>query len=352
MLGTRTWTRTELDAWQAQHDAQRRTGQTMAVPAPSSPPAAVEPAAAVYVPNGDTLLSDSRRFLRHFAVWPSEAALTVATVGAAAMNAKDPESGDPVWEYAFKFLFTAEEFGAGKTWLAKLTASLTPRPMTLLEPTKASFVDLIGEHKTVVITEIDKLFATPGRQVALGAIMNACYEPGNYSTRKRGSSVQEVHLFNHQVLDGRDKVFATLRDDTAALLSRCITIRTEMAPDGYRRPMWDREAQGAAKTGQARLAAWMAAEVAAGMGATLESLADVPVDLNPRRRSLYEPLFTVCERADRYRAERGTDDHYWTEELTVAATQLELATPEICRADTDDFMASLPPDKSVRGELW
>lgn len=347
----RTWTVPDLAAAYVPKPAQAAVRQAVAtVPRQATPPPAAEPA---YVPNGDTLMADTRRFLRHFALWPSEAALTVATAAVAAMNAKDPDTLDPVWEYAFKILVTAEEFGAGKTWLAKLTASLTPKPMTLIEPTKASFVDLIADHRTIIVTEIDKLFATRGRQVALGAVMNACYEPGNVTTRKRGDTVQEIHLFNHAILDGRNQVFSTQRDDTRALVSRCIVWEAVMAPNGYRRPMWDKTAQAAARDGQARLAAWMAQEVAAGMGATIESLAAVPVDMNPRRITLYEPLFTVCERADRFRAERGQDDGYWTAELAAAVEELESVAPAICTsADTDDFMASLPPDKSVRGELF
>ena len=75
--------------------------------------------------NGAELLRDTRKFLRHFALWPSEAALNVATLAVAAMHAKDGD-GDPIWEYAFKMLFTAGEYGAGKSWFAKLVASLAP----------------------------------------------------------------------------------------------------------------------------------------------------------------------------------------------------------------------------------
>jgi hypothetical protein len=311
---------------------------------------AARPAAALAVrerADGDQLLRDTRKFLRHFAQWPSEAALNVATIAAAAMNAKDPGTGDPVWEYAFKLLYTASEYGAGKSWLARLTGSLCPSPKVLLEPTKPSFIDEIADHRTVIVKEVDELLASSGRNRGLVAVMNACYEPGSYHTRKNGGKVQEIHLYGHQILDGKDDVFQATRPDTRGLLSRCIVIHVRMAPDGYRRPMWDAVAQAAAVRGQNRLAAWMATEVQAGMGATLQSLAKVPESVgNPRRYSLYEPLFTIAERADRHRAARGEADGYWTELLTESARQLEDALPDDADdADAvDEFMASLPDE--------
>ena len=312
----------------------------------------------VYIPNGDTLLTDTRRFLRHFAVWPSESLLTVCTAAVAAMNAKslNPDTGqlDPVWEYAFKLIFTAPGYGAGKTWLAKLCGSLTPSFRSLVEPTKPALIDMIADLHTVHVAEVDELLATTGRNRGIVAVMNTMFEPGIMHTKKdRNGKRRDIHLYGHMILDGKDDIFKSARPDTGAILSRSIVGHMVQAPHGYRRPMWDVAARTAARNGQRRLAAWMAAEVQDGMGASIESLADVPVDLAPRRRSLYEPLFTVAERADRFRAERDDDEpQYWTDELAYAVEQVESAVPEVADADDQGFWDELADDASVRAIGW
>lgn len=310
---------------------------------PAAPPAVPVPEPL----SGDKILHQARSLLRHFAVWPSEDALTVATLWAAASHARDAD-GDPVWEYVPKLFFTADAsgptrgYGTGKSWFAKLTASLCPDPVILLEPTKPSLIDEIADRHTVVIKELDELLSTPGRNRGLVAVMNACYEPGSFHTRKRGGVVQRIHLFGPMILDGINTLLSATRPDVRALASRSIVVYVEMAPDGYRRPMWDKVAQDTAERGQRYLAAWMAAEVKLfGLGGA-ESLAAVPESLgNPRRCALYEPLFTVALRAD-----QGDPGGYWSQEITRAALAIEASAGVPAAEDAkaiavDAFMASI-----------
>lgn len=288
--------------------------------------------------DGAQLLRDVRKFLRHFALWPSEDALNVATLAVAAMHAKDPATGDPAWEYAFKLLYTAAEYGAGKSWFAKLTAQLAPRGKALLEPTKPSLIDMIADQNTVVVTEIDELFATAGRNRGIVAVLNACYEPGNYHTRKQGGKVQEVHCYGHQILDGIDSAIRAT-GHLRAVASRSIMIRVRMAPDGYRRPKWDRVAALTAQQGRDRLAAWIGHEVAAGLA---DGIPPMPEGLgNPRRCTLYEPLFAVALAAD-----KGEPGYWWTT-LAASALQLEHAVgmPDD-DAEVAGFLASLADEET------
>jgi hypothetical protein len=292
--------------------------------------------------DGAQLLADTRKFLRHYALWPSEAALTTATLWVAAAHARDGQ-GEPVWEYCAKLLFTASEYGAGKSWFAALTAALCPGGKVLLEPTKPSLIDEIADHKTVVVTEVDELLASPGRNRGIVAVLNACYEPGHYHTRKSGGKTQEIHLFGFGILDGVDSLLSGTRPDTRGLVSRCLVLRVVMAPDGYRRPRWDKTARALAARGRDRLGRWMAAEVACGIG---DVVPELPEGLGtPRRCALWEPLFAVALRADK--GERaGQDDPrgYWWTALADAALQLEAAgsVPDEDEADRelDDLMAS------------
>ena len=202
-----------------------------------------------------------------------------------------------------------------------------------------------------MVKEIDELLATAGRNRGLVAVMNACYEPGSFHTRKSGGKVQEVHLFGHMILDGMDTLLSAMRPDMRGLVSRCIIIRVRMAPDGYRRPRWDKLAAASAARGRDRLAAWMTQEVAGGMA---ENLADVPEEIgNPRRCALYEPLFTVAMRADRDEEHPdGNPEGYWSTVLRDGAYQLETALglpdeDEDESALVDSFMASLPDEPGM-----
>ena len=296
-----------------------------------------EPAALMRPPlDGAVLLAETRKFLRHFALWPSEAALTVATLAVAAMHAKDPEDGLPIWEYAFRLLFTGP-YGSGKSWFAKLVASLAPSGKVLLEPTKPSLIDMIADRNTVVVTEVDELLATPGRNRGIVAVINASYEPGHYHTRMRGSKAQEIHLFGHMILDGADLDKAT-RTDLRAVVSRALAIRVRTAPDGYRRPKWDKTAMAIAARGRDRLATWMAQEVAAGLA---DDVPELPAGLgSPRRCSLWEPLFATALRAD-----KADPAGYWSTALAEAAVQIEgaLGLPdeeEDAESELDRIMAS------------
>jgi hypothetical protein len=294
----------------APRPAQGGTAVAVAQPAEVAP--AREPI------DGHALLLEARKFLKHFAIWPSQAALDAATLWTAAAHCKDPQTGDPIWEYASRLFFTAAEYGAGKSWLAKLVASLCPSGKILLEPTKPALIDLIADHNTVVVTEVDELLATPGRNRGVVAVLNASYEPGHYHSRKQGGKAAEIHLFAPMILDGVDSLLKGTRPDMRGLISRCLVIRVKMAPDGYRRPRWDKTAQQIAARGRDRLAAWAAHQVTSGLG---DILPELPGDLgSPRRCALWEPLFACALAAD-----QGDPNGYWSTAITDAALQLESA---------------------------
>ena len=280
--------------------------------------------------DGAQLLRDTRKFLRHFAVWPSEAALTAATLWCAASHARDGQ-GEPVWEYCSRLLITASDYGSGKSWIAKLIASLCPDGRVLLEPTKPSLIDEIAEHRTIVVTEVDELLATAGRNRGIVAILNASYEPGHFHTRKSGGKTQEIHLFGPMILDGLDSLLQATRPDMRGLVSRCIVLRVRMAQDGYRRPRWDKDAMALAARGRARLSEWVALQVSAGLAEVIPQLPDGMG--TPRRCALYEPLFAIALAAD-----QGDADGYWSQAMADAAWELEAS---LSLAEDDDEATEL-----------
>jgi hypothetical protein len=83
-------------------------------------------------------------------------------------------------------------------------------------------------------------------------------------------------------------------NDLRTLLSRCLIARVQMAPEGYRPPRFDSQARAIAGLLNQRIAAWMAQEVAAGIG---DEVPEVPPGLGNRPAALWEPLFTAADRA-------------------------------------------------------
>jgi hypothetical protein len=96
------------------------------------------------------------------------------------------------------------------------------------------------------------------------------------------------------ILDGLDSVIHSTGVDLKTLMSRCIIVHVERAPDGYRPPRYNREKQAIAAVISGRIERWMAQEVKNGIG---DAEPDVPQHLGNRPFSLWEPLFAVAEAA-------------------------------------------------------
>ena len=336
----------DLDGMRARAMGRRQMREASAMLAQVAAPAqvAVRAEAAVTSAQGERaeidgakLLRDVREFLRHFALWPSEAALTLATLWAAQSHARDPQTRLPVWEYAAKLLITAGDYGSGKSWIAKLTGMFCPDTAILLEPTKPSLIDVIAENATVIVTEVDELFASAGRNRGIIAVINASYEPGRTHTRKSAGKVEKVPLFGFMILDGVDAIMKATRPDLRAVVSRCLVIRVEMAPDGYRRPRMTAEAKAAAAAGNALLGQWVSGLVADGLAG---SIPDMPEGVgSPRRYSLWEPLFAVALAAD-----QGDPAGYWSTACREACEQIEKGVP----AQEDEPQPSAPEQARPR----
>jgi len=290
--------------------------------------------------DGAKELGFTRGFLDHHGVWPSEAVLTAATAYVAQAHARDPATGLPVWPYSPRWFLTSAKPGSGKSTLGRLMAFVAPNGKILVEPTKAALIDLIAEHATVVVTELDELLATQGRNRGLVAVINASYEPDHRHARKSGGKVQEVELFAPMILDGLDSLLKDTRGDLKTFASRCLVARVRCAPDGYRAPRFDRQARSVAGMIRDRTAAWMAQEVADGIG---DEIPELPEGLGNRRASLWEPLVATCDRAG------GA----WPEMIRDACVQMEAAAgmpgddEDDDAAELDRVMASWATERSL-----
>jgi hypothetical protein len=309
---------------------------------------AVRPAAAMVRQrepvDGDETLRYVVAFLRHFAVWGSDAEILTAALWVVQAHARDGD-GMPVWQYCARLGIFGPS-GSGKSWKTRLIGKLAPAGKILIEPTKPSFIDLCADRHTVILTEADELFSTTGRNRGILAVVNAGYEPDRTATRKQGGKVVEVPVFGPVVLDGLDSMIKATRADLRTMISRTICIMARQAPDGYRPPRFDKQARYAAEMLSQRCAQWMAQEVAAGLA---DVVPHVPEHLGNRPFALWEPLFAVAQRADealRARQEKdggaaGDGPGPWTLACAEACEQLEdgAGLPE--EDDDDEGMSDL-----------
>lgn len=243
--------------------------------------------------NGARLLADAYTGLRHFAVWPSEAALVTATLWGAQAHAKD-KNGLPVWQYSPRLFFTSKEGGSGKSQMTKLALRVAPRGKLLVESSKASLIAFIAEQATVGVTELDVLVGTGTRNRWFTAIANAGFDPETATSKMSGGKKVEIPLFGPMVLDGLDSVINSTGVELRTLMSRCIIIRVKRAPEGYRAPRLDGQARKAFGWVRDQMALWMMQEAADGIG---DDVPEVPQGLGNRPASLWEPLFAVADRA-------------------------------------------------------
>jgi hypothetical protein len=233
-------------------------------------------------------------FLKRFADWNSEAEIVTVALWIMATHART-DKGYPVWQYCARLAILGPS-GSGKSWKSRLIGKLSWSGEILIEPTAPAFIDLCADNHTIVLTEADEAFRSPGRSRKIVAVANASYEPDRTSSRKQGGVAVKIPLFCHLVLDGIDDVLLSPnRPDLRPLMSRCILVRSRQAAEGYRPERFDGPARATAEQMSLMASAWAAQEVAAGMADTVP---EVPGDLGNRPYALWEPLFTVALHAD------------------------------------------------------
>jgi len=271
--------------------AQVAVPEAQAVAQPAAGPAVTLAAPAQI--DGDRVLKQVYGYLGYMAIWPSQWAQVTAALYAAHAHARG-EDGLPVWQYEPRLFFTSRQGGSGKSWLARQVASLCPDGKGLVEMTKASLIDLIAQHATVTIGEMDVLVGSGKRTQWLTGIANAGYEPDRMTSRKVNGKVKEIPLFAPMILDGLDSVIHQTGEDLKTLMSRCIIVHVQRAPEGYRPPRFDREKRAIAAALNGRLARWMAQEVEDGIG---DHIPELPEGVGNRPAALWEPLLAVADAA-------------------------------------------------------
>ena len=267
---------------------------------PAGTVACTTPQAVVVPPrepiDGNALLLDVRTALDRFAVWPKEAALVTACLYAAHAHGRDGKTRLPVFPYSPHLFFTAAEAhgGSGKSWMARLVGKFCPDGKMMVEPNKANFIRLIESRATPIVTELDVLVNTGSRSRWFTGIANASYEADQCTSRTQNGKRVDIPLQTPMILDGLNSVITQTGTDLRTLISRCIIIHVERAPEGYRPPRFDKTARAVFARGGELLQQWMAQQVQAGIG---DVIPDVPPWLGNRAAALWEPLLAVADAA-------------------------------------------------------
>ena len=260
--------------------------------------------------DGNALLLDVRTGLEHFAVWPKEAALVASTLYAGQAHGRDGKTQIPVWPYSPHLFFTAAEAdgGSGKSWMARLVGQFCPDGKMLVEPNKANFVRMIERRVTPIVTELDVLVNTGGRNKWFTGLANATYEADQETQRTQNGKQIDIPMQTPLILDGLESVIKGTGKDLKTLVSRCIIIHVERAPEGYRPPRFGKTARAVFARGSVKLGEWMGQVVNQGIKQVNDDgtevyipiedyVPDVPEWLGNRAAALWEPLFAVADAA-------------------------------------------------------
>ena len=284
---------------------------------------------------GDTVLKYNYTFLKRFACWGTDHEVVTAALWAAATHARHKD-GTPVWQYCPRLGIFGPS-GSGKSWKARLIGKLAYRPEILIEPTKPAFIDLCADKHTIILTEADEAFRSPGRSRGILAVVNGSYQPDVSASKVRGGVALRSPLYTFVVLDGIDTLLSANRPDLHAMISRCIILKARKAPAGYRPPRFDGQARLIAERLGTLGSAWMGQEVEDGIA---EDYPRIPEHVGNRPFALWEPLFAVAWRADAaWREEQGEPEGEgpWSAACRAACEQLEAVSPD----QDDDGMSEL-----------
>ncbi len=257
--------------------------------------------------DGAQLLDDARAFLARFVAFPSDDALTAATLWAAHTHALQ------AFECTPRIAFLSPEPGSGKTRALEILELLVLRPLLTVNVTPAYLFRKVADEAgppTLLYDEIDTVFGPRAKDNEdIRGMLNAGYRRGATAGRcvMRGKTVEveELPAFAAVALAGLDDLPDTIS-------SRTIVVRMRRrAPhehvDSYRRRL--HEAEGYEL--RDRLSAWAASH----WHRLSDAWPELPEGIEDRNADVWEPLLAVADAAA----------GHWPDTARVAAVTLVTA---------------------------
>lgn len=237
--------------------------------------------------DGAELLDDARSFLAAYVAFPSDHALTAATLWAAHAHAVGAFESTP------RLAALSPEPGSGKTRLLEALEVLVPAPMHVLSASPAAIFRTIEvDRPTLLLDEVDAVFGRAGKNDSsedLRGLLNAGHRAGASIPRCVGKTfeVKQFPVFCAVAMAGLGNLPDTL-------MSRAVVLRMRRrAPGETIRSFRFRQAQAEGHPIRDRLAGWA--------GVHLDKLATarptMPEGVHDRPADVWEPLLAIAELA-------------------------------------------------------
>ena len=170
----------------------------------------------------------------------------------------------PIWQYCARLGIFGPS-GSGKSWKSRLIGKLAYSGEILVEPTKPAFIDLCAEGHTVVLTEADEAFRSPGRAAASWRSPTRVTSPTAARAGSRAAWPSGSRCSATSYWTASTACSSPNRPDLDPLISRTIALISAKAPAGYRPPRFDGQARATAALLGQHCAQWMAQEVQDGL---------------------------------------------------------------------------------------
>ena len=233
---------------------------------------------------GQQILEEAVQFINRFSVLPSHAAGYALVLFAATTWIYRSFTETP------RFAISANDYGAGKTRVMKLTGLLCPNAMIMAKVTGPALYHLIDEMNPapLCLDEADVTFGPTQRGEELRGILNAGYEYSGKVYRVVKGEAAGFPVYCPAMFAGKGKLPKSLEDRSVTVLMTKRRAGQQM--DRFRPKMHDPLGR---KTGL-MLGAW-ATKI---QGPASDILwEDPPEDLEDRQVDILTPLYALCQMA-------------------------------------------------------
>lgn len=238
---------------------------------------------------GAGLLDDVATFLARFVAFPSDAALTAATLWVAHTHAIDAAESTP------RIAFLSPEPASGKTRALEVSELLVPHPMHAVNATPAALfraVKDLASRPTILFDEIDTVFGPKAKDnEEIRGLLNAGHRRGAVAYRCVGEGTrQKVEPFPAYAA----VALAGLGDLPDTILTRSVVIRMRRrAPGEHVEPFRHRVHAEEGHQLREALAEWTTTVA----GQLEHAWPTMPPGISDRPADVWEPLLAIADAA-------------------------------------------------------
>jgi hypothetical protein len=239
--------------------------------------------------SGVGLLDEVAAFLARFVVFPSDAALTAATLWTAHTHAIDAAESTP------RIAYLSPEPASGKTRALEVSELLVPHPMHAVNATPAALfraVKDLATRPTILFDEIDTVFGPKAKDnEEIRGLLNAGHRRGAVAYRCVGEGTrQKVEPFPAYAA----VALAGLGDLPDTILTRSVVIRMRRrAPGEHVEPFRHRVHAEEGHQLREALAEWTTTVA----GQLEHAWPTMPPRISDRPADVWEPLLAIAEAA-------------------------------------------------------